>query len=248
MSKDSTMDILRRKYKYPEYVLLKEVSDAAGFNRSRSADYMAINLYPSRGLSISGIELKSFRSDWLSELKNPKKAENIFQYCDYFWLLTKDDTIAKIEEIPPTWGWMYIKNDKVFIKKDAPKLQPKDATRSFMCALLKRSFDKSDYIHKNDIEDRIALAIEQGKQSSIREIASSKSRYDSLVEKMAKFQEITGVDIANVREWELGDISKQFNVAKMTNVHELKKQLENYQIQFQKIINNISQGIEELNK
>ena len=66
--------IIRKRYPENEFVLMEEVSDAAGFSRSRSADYIAVGLWPSRGLYINGIELKSFRSDWLSELKKTKES------------------------------------------------------------------------------------------------------------------------------------------------------------------------------
>src|SRR3990167_200745 len=91
-------NILRKHFPENEYALMAEVRDRAGFHASRSADFIAVNLYPSRGLAVNGIELKSHRGDWLGELKNPKKAENIFQYCDHFWLLTADESVARIEE------------------------------------------------------------------------------------------------------------------------------------------------------
>jgi hypothetical protein len=98
----SVFEILRKRFPENEYALMAEVRDKAGFDASRSADYIAVNLWPSRGLSVNGIELKSFRSDWLSELRKPEKAEKIFQYCDYFWKFVrclldfKTDTFLKL--------------------------------------------------------------------------------------------------------------------------------------------------------
>lgn len=157
-AKKSIFSLLQKRYPANEYALMKEVRDAAGFGASRSADYIAVNLWPSRGLSINGIEEKRFRSDWLSELKKPQKAENIFKYCDYFWLLTCDDSVAKLDEIPITWGWLSIKGEKIYVKKEAPQLQPIQLTRNFLCAMLKRAVDKTDFVHIDSIKDKIAEA------------------------------------------------------------------------------------------
>lgn len=147
--------ILRKRFPSGEYALLKEVSDAAGMHRSRSADFIIISLWPSRGLGIHGIELKSFRSDWLNERKSPAKAENIFQYCDHFSLLTSGEKIATMEEIPETWGWMEIKGNRIHILKPAPKLSPAPISRHFLAAMMKRATDLSGFIHTDEIEERI---------------------------------------------------------------------------------------------
>lgn len=118
-------EVLRFKFPAQEYVLIEEVSDASGFSRSRSLDYMLVNLWNSRGLAITGIEKKTNRGDWLKELKNPAKQENHFKYCDYFYLLTDKDGVAKIEEIPPNWGWYHINGSGILkTMKVAPQYLP----------------------------------------------------------------------------------------------------------------------------
>ena len=192
-------DILTKHYPPSQYALMKEVSDAAGFNRSRSADYIAVNLWPSRGLTIDGIELKSFRSDWLNELKNPKKAENIFKYCDYFYLLTTDDTIAKEEEIPDSWGWKYIKGEKVVIKKKAPKLTPQPISRDFMVAMLKRSADRSEFVHLSAIEDKIKAAKEEADYNSRKIIEDQKIELNAIKKNLLDFEDASGIRIQQYR-------------------------------------------------
>lgn len=170
---------LMKRYPANEFALMAEVSDSAGYGRSRSADYIAVNLWPSRGLAIEGIELKSYRGDWLRELKNPKKAENIFQYCDFWWLLTTDDTIAKIEEIPETWGWLCIKNGKITVKKQAPKLAPVTVSKNFMVSMLKRASCRDGFIHRDSIEDQLTNAKKAGEEAANRQ---SSHRLQSLIE------------------------------------------------------------------
>jgi hypothetical protein len=189
-------NILRKRYPEKEYALLSEVRDKAGFSASRSADYVFMNLWPSRGLTLNGIELKSHRSDWLSELKKPEKAENIFQYCDHFWLLTANDTVAKAEEIPATWGWMCVKNDKITVLKEAPTLQPKPISRHFLAALLKRSTSKEGWIHESDIADKIEENKKRAEESADRKHKYSIDYAKNLEERLKAFKESSGIDLS----------------------------------------------------
>ena len=132
LNKASIWDQLRRFYPENQYALLSEVRNDAGFNASNAADYIAIGLWPSRGLDIIGIELKMFRSDWLRELKKPEKAEPIFKYCDYFFLLCGDENIARKEEIPENWGYLYSKGNKIKVGKAAPMLYPSHIEKGFL--------------------------------------------------------------------------------------------------------------------
>jgi hypothetical protein len=241
--------ILRRKFPENEYSLMKEVSDAAGFSRSRSADYIAVNLYPSRGLAINGIELKSFRGDWLNELKNPKKAENIFQYCDYFWLLTTDESIAKIEEIPVAWGWMNIKGERVYIKKQAPLLEPKPVSKGFMCAMLKRASSKEQFVHISAIEDKIEEARRKGLDENQRLITHLQNQVKEHKELVKSIEESSGIDLnswhINREPKKIGEIIK---LIESGGADKLKQDLINLKESADKTLQKINEGIELLNK
>ncbi len=193
--------LLKKRYPEGQYALMAEVRDEAGFNANRSADFIAVSLWPSRGLGIYGIELKSFRSDWLNELKKPKKAENIFQYCNYFYLLTTDDTIAKIEEIPETWGWLCVKGSKIITIKEAPKQTPIPVSNNFLACMLKRACDKSQFVHVSDIEDRIKDANENGKNESKRTIESVNKELKDLTDAVYKFKQVSGIDLKGYYRW-----------------------------------------------
>ena len=99
-------ELLRKRYPSQAWALMWEVGDATGARHSRWADALAMSLWPTHGLRLHGFEIKVSRGDWLRELKDPSKAEAIAQYCDHWWLVTADDSIAKKEELPPNWGWM----------------------------------------------------------------------------------------------------------------------------------------------
>jgi hypothetical protein len=201
MAKD-TWSILKKHYPEAQYAVMAEVSDMAGFSRSRSADYIVMGLWPSRGLHLQGIELKSHRSDWLLELKNPKKAENIFQYCDMFSLLTSDETVAKLEEIPSNWGWMNIEKGKIRIIKPAPLLTPVPLSRSFLAAILKRAQDKSKFVHVDAIEDRVRAAFASGKDDNKRNTDKISKHNTELITLIRDFKEASGIDLEHYPRWQ----------------------------------------------
>lgn len=53
--------------------------------------------------SIHGFEVKVSRSDWLTELSDPSKAEAWSRYCHYFWLVASDKSIVR-NDLPEGWG------------------------------------------------------------------------------------------------------------------------------------------------
>lgn len=235
-------DILRKRYPAKEYALMAEVSDAAGFYRSNSADYIAVNLWPSRGLAINGIELKCSRSDWLSELKKPNKAENIFKYCDYFWLLTADDTIAKIEEIPLTWGWMFINGAGIKVKKDAPKLTPIQLDKHFMVAMLKRAEDKTGFVHRDSIEDRITEAAEKSLERRSFEDKRKIENAENLQSIISEFEESSGVKLSgwSHHSYPPKKVGEAIKFISNGGIEEIKKDLERLKITANKICEKIN--------
>ena len=88
-----------------DYAYLEQVRNQTGFTdkRLRIADAITMGLYPSRGLYIEGYEVKVSRSDWLSELKQPEKADDIAGYCHYWWIVAPKDIIT-VDEMPHDWG------------------------------------------------------------------------------------------------------------------------------------------------
>ena len=63
-------------------------------------------LFSSRGYKITGFEIKVSRSDLLKELKSPEKAEEIFKYCDEWYLVVANNILKETDEVPDNWGIM----------------------------------------------------------------------------------------------------------------------------------------------
>lgn len=118
----------------PRYVVAEHVRNQCGFGgtaaseylgrepRLRSADALVVDLWPSSGHLIHGFEVKVSRSDWLTELKDPEKAEAFKPYCDHWWLVVPDVEIVR-SDLPLGWGLLAVGRDgRLRQRKAAPKL------------------------------------------------------------------------------------------------------------------------------
>lgn len=142
-----------------EWIVLPQVRAGSGAYNDRTCDAIAMNAWPSRGLEIEGFEFKSYRSDWIRELQQPEKAEQLFAFCDRWYVVApehyaikdgKEDRKASkvcpvdVATVPAPWGFLVVEAwrevPKIRLVKASDKLKPKEATRRFIAALL-RSLD-----------------------------------------------------------------------------------------------------------
>ena len=129
---------LREIYGPPRFAFFSEV--CLSFASQQRADALAINLSRSRQFEIHGFEIKVERGDWISELRNPEKADHAFRYCDFWWLVISDMKIIKAEELPRGWGLLVPKNEFLFPEVKPERLSPDPINRDFMATLLRRGF------------------------------------------------------------------------------------------------------------
>lgn len=130
------------------YVRAKHVRYPSPRYHARSlstADYLVFDTYKNKKKKsigeLLGFEIKTSRSDFLNELKNPLKAERWKQFCDYWYLVAPDLSIIK-NDLPEGWGLTVIgDNGKLKIAKSAPKLDskemPKDVLGSYVRSVAK---------------------------------------------------------------------------------------------------------------
>lgn len=196
MSTPSLRDALRKRYSMPEWVLMEEVRDAAGFESSRSADGIAMSMWPSRGLEINGFEIKASRSDWLRELKNPAKAEAIAAYCDRWWIVALKD-LVKIEELPAGWGLMELQaNGSLKEVKRAPARENvKPITRTFMAAMMRRVGELDNRIIYNLVQDAIKEDLKRNETRLQAEIEKRSKKYTEVSGRLDKIKAATGIDL-----------------------------------------------------
>ena len=131
------------------YAYAEHVRSHAGFDARRTADFIAMDLWPMKGLHLHGHEVKVSRSDWLTELRDPSKAEEFKRYMDRWWLVVSDRSIVKPGELPDGWGLMapdkHADNARPGVRthgnlrviRPAPILTPEPMPRTMFAALLR---------------------------------------------------------------------------------------------------------------
>lgn len=132
------------------YVCAEHVRSACGFagvsvdpggtwtsRTLRTADFLAQDTWEAQGLALHGHEVKVSRSDWLTELADPEKADAIKRFCDFWWLVVPDPAIVR-DDLPDDWGLLaFGRNGKLRIYRRAPRLTPDPHTPTFRASLLR---------------------------------------------------------------------------------------------------------------
>lgn len=163
LTEADVLDALRQRYSVTHgngdrWAFATHVRCSAGFGRGgliRTADAVAMDLWPSQGLAVHGHEVKVSRSDWLVELRFPEKSAPVRRYCDRWWLVVSHRSIVKPGELPDGWGLMEVaertrttwnpdrRGYDVGVERyarvvtQAPRLTPDPIDRDFVAPLLR---------------------------------------------------------------------------------------------------------------
>lgn len=187
MNAQSAIRLLQQRYAPPEWVLLTEVASGTGSHARRYADAIAMNLWPSRGLTLIGFEVKSHRGDWLRELKNPKKVEEgVFAFCDHWYVVEAQVGLVHEGELPETWGLLSISEKKLVLTTPAPPLTPKPISRTFMAAVLRGAAKRLEAAETNST--LYHQGYEAGREAAVKEQPLELSRLKRELEAAHNFQ------------------------------------------------------------
>lgn len=213
MGKDSSVRItsadviaaLRLKFDAPAWAFLEQVADGTGARHFRWADAVVMSVWPSRGYSIHGIEVKVSRYDWTSEMRNPAKSAAVQKFCNRWWLAVSDETIVQPGELPETWGLLVLKGGKMKCVTEAPALTPEPLRIEFVASVL-RNMAVADLA-------KIANVRQEGYQKGLDEGQSEKKLYiedkmNRLQESLNEFETKSGVKIGEYDGQYLGDAVK----------------------------------------
>lgn len=196
---------LRERYCAPEYALFFEVANGTGANIRRYADAMAMSLFPSRGLTMHGFEVKVSRGDWKRELDNPHKAEEgNFRYCDHWWIVTPPG-IVQAGELPPTWGHLELQAGErptLRQKVAAPKLEAQPMTRSFIAAFLRRADESNRWLIGREVEkltrelrEKLDQVRKDNQAAIDAEVEERTKRHRETLELLRKIEQISGLNL-----------------------------------------------------
>lgn len=208
---------LRRRFPAPGWALIEEVRNTTGYARKvRSADALAMSLWPSRGLELHGFEIKVSRGDWRREINDPEKAEVIARYCDRWWVVLGSRELAKDHEIPPAWGVLALDGADLVLVKDAGTLEAAPIDRRFLAAVLRVAMEdatraRSTHISPEEAQRRVdeALAREDASRRLEweREAHPELGRLRHQVEWAERFEEATGIQPGRDR-WTWGYVRR----------------------------------------
>lgn len=127
---------LRTKFGGKGYQVFFEVGNDTGTRATRHADAVSIGIWPSTGHAIHGFEIKISRGDWLRELADPSKSQEIFRFCHRWSLVTPAGLVAA-DELPPGWGHYAFKDGRLREAVMPKRMEPQPPTAGFMAALVR---------------------------------------------------------------------------------------------------------------
>jgi hypothetical protein len=210
---------LEKRFDKGAWALFSEVGNATGSRCERHADAVAMSLWPSRGLTIHGVEIKVSRSDWLNELRQPEKSDPIQAYTDHWWVAVANADIVQTGELPATWGLLVMGGEKLVAKVDAPKLEPKPLDRSFVAALLRRASEGLDARVMTARSEGVEEGRGKGPPEHEGTLNALRSEVAAHKEAIEKFEAASGVKIDAWNYDRIGGAVKK--VLSLTRYHEL---------------------------
>lgn len=244
MKTEQVMAALAARFRPPEWAYLPQVPDSTGGPASRTADAVAMSVWPSRGLELHGIEVKVWRGDWLKELKNPAKAEAICKFCDRWWLAIGDASIIRDGELPATWGLLIPRGEEMVIKVQAPKLEPLPVDRNFLAGILRRAAEV--IVPKDAIAGQLSDEYQRGEKAGKKRIEERVIHAEECTSKLEKniadFEQASGLSISS---WNSGKIGAAVRVYVDDPSQRLRAELQRSHDRAQEILSGLAQGLAE---
>lgn len=204
---DELRALLRERHSGSQWALCEEVHDSTGYARSRSCDAIAMNLWPSKGLELHGFEIKTSRSDYLNEIRDPDKADTFKRYMDRWWLVGSSKAIVK-KDLPAGWGFMWPRNGKLVTSVGAPKLEPLPLPREMLAALLRRAVAPMEEQQRAIRNAAYREGLERGKKSRGDGRDFAWQSFQRLKRAIDDFEQRSGIRIKNWNGGDLGEAVK----------------------------------------
>lgn len=223
-------------YARPAWALFGNVRNRTGYGgQERYADGLAFSLWPSRGLEIHGIEIKVDRQDWKRELADPAKADAIAQYVDRWWVAVHDRSIIHPGELPPSWGLLEV-GAKVKCVVEAPKLEAKALTKTFVASVMRRFGEEIESVRKAAHDEGFKKGCEQGPNEYKRERENLHHELQNLQASVAKFAEVSGCAIDSWNGQYVGDAVKFVMQARWAHTPPTSQTLEQLETYLERLL------------
>jgi len=242
-------EMLRDRYRPPEFAFIPQVRNGTGHvSDVRTADAIAMSLWPSRGLDLHGFEIKTNRADWLRELREPRKAEAMFHFFDRFWIVAPKDIVLP-GELPPTFGLILKRGTVLRVETEAPKHESERPDKLLLAAILRRAQECVTP------EGRIKEARETGKLEGIKleheSAENARKEVTHLKASISAFEKASGVQLntyATGARWELAQNRNIGDAVRMVldgKDSKVRNRLENLLESAEKIVGDIKKTLAE---
>lgn len=198
MTAHDVINALAARYKPPEYAFLTDVRNSVGFSgRVRTADAMAMSLWPSRGIYMTGFEVKVSRADWKKELAQPEKAEELAQFCKLWFIACPEKLIDK-DEVPPGWGLIHVKDDgNLKYAKPAPEHPHREPSWMLFASLMRDVTE--NWVPSTTVDQRIEAAVKERlariAHNEGYELKEAKRQLEKMRANIAAFEAESGIKI-----------------------------------------------------
>jgi hypothetical protein len=154
-----------------------------------------MSLWPSRGIELYGIEVKVSRGDWLTEMKNPAKAEAIARYCNRWYLAVSDASIVLPGELPPPWGLLALKRGRIQCVEEAPARTPEPISLEILAAIMRNMSKLGEAQLRAAREQAVAEVVSRHRKSEEDAATYKNERLEALQASVATFEETSGLKI-----------------------------------------------------
>ena len=138
----------------PRFAVAAQVRSRAGFDARRTCDFVAMDLWPSKGLGLHGHEIKVSRSDWLRELAEPEKSAEFIPYMNCWWIVTAGRRMVRDGELPDGWGLMAVDDGVLTVVRRAARRDALPLTPTRLAALLRAVAQTAAYLERRHYEKR----------------------------------------------------------------------------------------------
>lgn len=237
------VNLLTVRYAAPAYAFLSQVRNQTGFAKSvvRTADGLALSLYPSRGIHLHGFEIKVSRHDWLTELRNPTKADEIGKHCNFWWIVAPTTNIVPVEELPDTWGLLIERGGKLFTEKEATFMTPEPLPLTMMAAIFRKATESM--VPEDVFRTRLEKAVAERELNIDPSLRLREERVEEKEKLYREFEELSGVKI---EKWTLGNVAEAVKVLSSSDLNYYIRRMIEVQEQMARHAKMIGDSLKEL--
>jgi hypothetical protein len=194
----------------PRFVVAVQVHNGAGFSYGRRLDAVVFDTWPSTGMYLHGIEIKTTKADLRRELQDTAKFAEFSGYLDLFSIVAPTG-IVDLDLLPPKWGLycptaegtLRARRKPLMLHQEGKRMTiDRSITAAFARALVDRSMDKEG------IKAEYDRGYAKGQDARARELdllAHDIAAYKKLV---AEFEAASGIKLDGWRSGEIGEAVK----------------------------------------